>query len=184
MRTVHLPLAPGPSGESRPGHVRIRAIHPSDSCELRSFYAGLSAASRQTRFLVVSAGVSEAQSRSFCTPDHAHEKGFVAVVGDGRDGVDRIVGHLCLERDGADAAEVAIAVADAFQRRGIGRMLLAMGAAWALGAGIRRLTATMCAGNAPIHRLLVGLGLPARMSYTGAGVADITIELAADRAAA
>jgi acetyltransferase len=184
MRTVDLPLAPGPSGESGPGHVRIRAIRPSDSCELQGFYAGLSAASRQTRFLAASAGVSEAQSRSFCTPDHDHENGFVAIVGGNRVGVDRIVGHLCLERDGADAAEVAIAVADAFQRQGIGRKLLARGAAWAIDAGINRLTATMSAGNAPIHRLLVGLGLPARMSYAGAGVADITIELAADRAAA
>jgi acetyltransferase len=173
------------SSPSRPSSpVRVRAIRASDVFELQAFYAGLSATSRQTRFLAVSAGVSEAQSRSFCTPDHAHEKGFVAVVGDGPDGVDRIVGHLCLEPSAMDAAEVAIAVADAFQRQGIGRMLLASGVAWALGAGINRLTATMAAGNAPIHRLLVGLGFPARMSYAGAGVADITIDLGADRVAA
>jgi GNAT superfamily N-acetyltransferase len=166
-----------------PSPVRIRAIRAGDACELQAFYAGLSAASRQTRFLTVSMGVSDALSRSFCNARHRHQQGFVAVVGGNRVGVDRIVGHLCLEPDGADAAEVAIAVADAFQRQGIGRMLLAAGVAWALGARVSRFTATMSSGNAAIHQLLVGLGLPARMKYSGAGVAEITIDLAADTVA-
>jgi acetyltransferase len=170
------------SGRER-SPIRIRAIRASDACELQGFYAGLSAASRQTRFLTVSMGVSDALSRSFCNARHRHQQGFVAVVGGNRVGVDRIVGHLCLEPDGTDAAEVAIAVADAFQRQGIGRMLLAAGVAWAPGARVSRFTATMSSGNAAIHQLLVGLGLPARMKYSGAGVAEITIDLAADTVA-
>ena len=169
--------------QREPSPVRIRAIRANDACELQSFYAGLSAASRQTRFLTVTSGVSDAQSRSFCGTRHRHQQGFVAVVGGNRVGVDRIVGHLCLEPDGADAAEVAIAVADAFQRQGIGRVLLAAGVAWALGARVSRFTATMSTANAAIHQLLVGLGLPARMRYSGAGVAEITIDLAADTVA-
>ena len=102
---------------------------------------------------------------------------FVAVVNDGPEGQDRIVGHLCVEPDGADTAEVAIAVADEFQHRGIGRRLMAAGAAWARRERIARFTATMLASNAPIHRLLVGLGLPTRLRYVGGGVAEITIDL-------
>jgi acetyltransferase len=166
-----------------PGQVRIRTIRATDASELRLFYVGLSPESRQTRFLAVSNGLSEAQSASFCTPDHDHRAGFVAVADETRLGTERIVGHLCLEPGGADAAEVAIAVADAFQRRGIGRKLMAGGVAWAKRERITRFTATMSAGNAPIHRLLVGLGLPARMRYTGAGVAEITIDVFAQCAA-
>lgn len=97
---------------------------------------------------------------------------------------ERIVGHLCLEPNGADAAEVAIAVADEFQHHGIGRRLLMAGAAWARGEHLTRLTAAMLAGNAPIHRLLAGLGLPTRTAYAGAGVSEVTIDLVAQSVAA
>ncbi len=49
---------------------------------------------------------------------------------------------------------------------------------------IASLTATMLAGNAPIHRLLAGLGLPTQTEDVGAGVAEITIDLVAQSVAA
>ena len=155
----------------------MRAIRPTDAPELERFYAALSAESRRTRFFSITSGLSRAQSITFCTTDHDHREGFVAVV-DGRPvGRERIVGHLCLEPDGADAAEVAIAVADEFQHVGVGRRLMAAGVAWARRERIARFTATMLASNAPIHRLLAGLCLPARMRSVGSGVAEITIDL-------
>jgi GNAT superfamily N-acetyltransferase len=79
---------------------------------------------------------------------------------------------------------VAIAVADEFQHRGIGRRLMLAGIAWARGKHIARLTATMSADNGPIHRLLAGLGLPAQVRYAGAGVSDVRIDLVAQSVAA
>ena len=76
-----------------------------------------------------------------------------------------------------DTAEVAIAVADELQHRGIGRRLLVAGLAWARRERIARFTATILAGNTAIHRLLVGLGLPYRLRWVGAGVAEIEIDL-------
>ena len=108
----------------------------------------------------------------------------MAVARRSPDGDERIVGHLCLEPNGAETAEVAIAVADQFRRQGIGRRLLMAGAAWAQREHITRLTATMLAGNAPIHRLLAGLGLPTRVAYAGAGLSEVTIDLVAHSAAA
>lgn len=108
----------------------------------------------------------------------------MAVVDGGLAGQKRIVGHVCLEPDGGDAAEVAIAVADEYQRLGIGRRLMAAGAAWARSEHIARLTATMFASNAPIHRLLVGLGLPTRVRYAGGGIAEITIAVVGQSVAA
>jgi GNAT superfamily N-acetyltransferase len=167
-----------------PGRVEVRAIRRTDAAALERFYSGLSAESRQTRFFSISSGLSHAASVSFCTTHHDHREGFVAVV-DGHAGdQERIVGHLCLEPDGAAAAEVAIAVADEFQHQGIGRSLMAAGVAWARDEHIAALTATMLAGNAPIHRLLVGLGLPTRLSCVGAGLAEVTIELVAQSVAA
>jgi GNAT superfamily N-acetyltransferase len=172
------------SSESCPSSVHVRAIRPTDTAELKLFYGGLSAESRRRRFFSVSPGLSQAQSVSFCTTDHDHKEGFVAVVDDGPEMAQRIVGHLCLEPDGANASEVAIAVADEFQYRGIGRHLMAAGVAWARRTHVTRLTATMLAGNAAIHRLLVGLGLPTQVNYIGSGVAQITIDVVAERLAA
>lgn len=177
MRPIGLRTAPTTAAERDLGHIRIRAIRATDASELQRFYAGLSPESRRTRFFSVSPGLNQAQSMSFCTTDHNHQEGFVAVGRAGPARRERIVGHLCLEPEGEHAAEVAIAVADEFQHRGIGRRLLAAGAAWARREHVGRLTATMLAGNAAIHRLLMGLGLPTRVRYAGAGVAEITIDV-------
>jgi RimJ/RimL family protein N-acetyltransferase len=184
MRTTDLSSVRAALDTDSSNAIRIRAIRSTDAPELQRFYAGLSPDSRRTRFLAISAGLSKAQSISYCTTDHDHREGFVAVVHDDLDGSGRIVGHLCLEPDDADAAEVAIAVADGFQHRGIGRGLMVAGIAWARREHIARFTATMSADNAAIHRLLVGLGLPAQSRFIGAGVSEITIDLVAQSIAA
>lgn len=162
----------------------MRRIDPSDSAEIERFYAALSDESRRTRFFAVGAGLSHQQSLSFCTPDHDHREGFVAVVHGSDTGIERIIGHLCLEPAGAHVAEVAIAVADGYQHRGIGRQLMDAGVEWARFEGFTVLTATTYMGNAPIHRLLTGLGLPTHTTDAGSGTEDITIALAAPAAPA
>ena len=157
---------------------RVRAIRSTDSADLKRFYRGLSDEGRRERFLYPNAGPTQSQCTTFCTTDHDHREGFVAVVDGDRDGHERIVGHLCLESDRSGAAEVAIAVAEDFQHQGIGRRLLIEGVAWARREGIAQLTATMFAGNPAIQRLLLGAGLPARERYIGAGVTEITMDLA------
>ncbi len=49
---------------------------------------------------------------------------------------------------------------------------------------ISRLTATIFASNAPIHRLLAGLDLPTHERSVEAGVTDITIDLSGQPIAA
>jgi acetyltransferase len=177
MRTPILESLPARCADCGPRRVRVRAIRPTDAAELERFYAALSPESRRTRFFAISSALSHAQSVGFCTTDHDHREGFVAVVDRAPFGHERIVGHLCLEPDGANTAEVALAVADEFQQQGIGRRLIAAGLAWAHGEQFARFTATMYASNAPINRLLVGLGLPVQERSAGAGVAEISIDL-------
>jgi RimJ/RimL family protein N-acetyltransferase len=150
----------------------IRPIAAADAPALERFYATLSDESRMLRFLGWSAGLGAAGSRAFCTADHEHREGFVAVVGE------EIVGHLCIEPDGGGSAEVAIAVADRLQGQGIGRRLLAAGVAWARHAGLQRFTATAFAWNTRLVRLVRGLGLPARFGVGTDGTCEIRIELA------
>lgn len=164
--------------------VRIRRVSSTDREELAAFYACLSPTSRWLRFFAATRGISEAQSTRFCTPDHHHREGFVAECAGSSSGGQRIVGHLCLEPAEDGSAEVAIAVADAFQRRGIGRRLLAAGLDWARDEGIARLSATMLDGNLPIYRLLASSGVPYHCRRLGASEVVMTIELGAQRIAA
>ena len=150
---------------------------------LEVFYAGLSDESRRTRFLGWSRGIGSSQSTWFCSPDHEHREGFVAVVDGGTAG-ERIVGHVCIEPDDPSSAEVAIAVAEAYQGRGIGTALVEAAVAWARSEGIRILTATMLASNAPIQRLLTGLPLRCATTPLGCGIVEIRIDLENARAAA
>lgn len=163
--------------------IRIRRIAPADHDGLRTFYAGLSDESRRTRFLGPTNGIGDVQCSYFCCPDHAHREGFVAVFGPASR-PDRIVGHVCIEPDGPASAEVALAVADDLQGRGVGRTLVEAAVDWARRDGIQTLTATMLAGNPPIQRLLTGLGLPTTALAIGAGVIEVRIDLRVARSAA
>lgn len=157
--------------------ITIRPAMPTDAEALERFYAGLSEDSRHLRFFGCTRGISHDQSVSFCTPDHAHREGFVAVAPSGRSGDDIIVGHLCLEPVDASTVEVAIAVADQFQHRGIGRRLMNAGIAWARQVGIARLTATTLSANVPIRRLLAGLGLAVSTTAESLDTSIVSIEV-------
>jgi GNAT superfamily N-acetyltransferase len=165
----------------RPRSISIRPIGPLDRDALQQFYAELSNESRHDRFLFLSLGVSRAQARTFCMPDHEHGEGFVAIAADAVRG-ERIVGHLCLEPDGTATAEMAIAVADAYRHEGIGRRLLDAGVAWAGQERITRLTASAYATNTGIHRLVSGLARPTTVAWAGGGIIEMAIDLQVPRA--
>ena len=168
----------------RPPAVRIRPIRATDREALRTFYAALSDESRRTRFLGAACGIGETQSLYFSTPDHRHREGFVAITGPAGPN-ERIVGHVCIEPDGASCAEVAVAAAEDLRGRGVGKRLAKAAVEWARQDGYATLSATMLAGNVAIQRLLTGLGMPATTVASGAGTIEIRLELeAAGHAAA
>jgi nucleotide-binding universal stress UspA family protein/GNAT superfamily N-acetyltransferase len=173
-----------PKRETAAAGVAIRAIRPGDATALQQFYADLSDDSRRARFLGWSSGLQPWQSRTFCTTDHQHREGFVATLPGPDGGDEEIVGHLCLEPDGDESAELAIAVADRLQRRGIGRGLMAAALDWARRTGTRQLTATAACANSGIFRLLQSLGLEARTTAARSGMCDLAIALQPDLAMA
>jgi acetyltransferase len=156
--------------------VRIRPIQGDDRAALRLFYAGLSPDSRYARFHAVSAGMADASARFLCGPDHEHREGLVAEI-ESAPGDRRIIAHLCLEPVGLGQMEMAIAVADGFQRKGVGQRLLAIGIAWARRRGINELHASMLWGNNGVRRLIQGTGYPLRLSTPAAGVVEASLRI-------
>jgi acetyltransferase len=157
--------------------VEIRPIRPSDGDELQRFYADLSPESRHARFHGCSRGIGEGLAGFFCGPDHEHREGFAAVIHEPHDGSPRIVGHLCLEPTETQDLEMAVAVADAWQRQGIARELLATAIDWSRRHGAPRLRASMLTSNPGIDALLRSTGLPIARSVAGAGVIEASLEL-------
>lgn len=157
--------------------IRIRPVEPGDAAALGDFYAGLSPESRYRRLMSMGR-VGEGDARRFCGADHARREGFVAVLESAGTHRPEIVGHICLEPCEPGAVEMAVAVADRFQGRGIGRALTAASLDWAQRHGIGRLRASMLADNTGIVRLLRSLGRPITFSTPSAGVIEAIVQVA------
>jgi acetyltransferase len=157
-------------------HVQIRPIRTDDRDDLARFYAQLSAESRYARFHAVTHGIGEKAAGILCGPDHEHREGFVAEVVAADPGGYRIVGHLCLE-PGESGLEMAIAVADDWQRRGVGRSLLRSAIEWAADHGIARLEASTFSTNSAILGLVASLECSTHTSSPSAGIVIVTIDI-------
>lgn len=161
-----------------PPEMVIRRVRPADQPALRGFYAALAPETRRARFLGYVAGVSDDASRSFCTPDHMHAEGFLCLLptpgGDAG-----VVGHLCLEPAGPGRLELAVAVADAYQGRGIGRRLMEAALGWAAEHGTSEIVASAFADNSRVLRLLSSAPHGAHILPADGGLVDVVIPLAA-----
>jgi RimJ/RimL family protein N-acetyltransferase len=81
--------------------------------------------------------------------------------------------------DDPEAAEVAIVVADNWQRRGLGSLITERLAEEARERGIRRFTATMAADNTAAHRLMAKLTDQLEQRHAGGGVDELVLDIAA-----
>ena len=160
--------------------IRIRPIGPGDRDALIGFYETLSAESLALRFHGASIGMVDRAAVFFCRADHERREGLVAILDEpGVRGAvgPTIVGHLSLEPSGAHEVEVAVAVADAWQRHGIGRGLLLAALSWAERHGIERLRVSMLSANVAMLGLIRSSGRVVAVSMPGAGIVDATIDL-------
>jgi acetyltransferase len=170
--TEDLTMTPSPSSVS----FRVRPIAPTDRDVLAEFYRELSNDSREARFLGAAPGIGDPTARFFCRVDHEHREGMVAEVV-GADGSRIIVGHLCLEPIGPGKAEMAIAVADAWQHHGLGRALLGRAIGWANLHEIAQLSASMRCSNVAVLGLIRSMGLPVTLEVGAGGVVDARIDM-------
>jgi acetyltransferase len=130
------------------GEVVVRPIGPADVGMVQSFVVGLSATSRYYRFL---APVQELSPRMLDLLTRTDPPHLVALIGiaqaEGRQSL--VAEARYVLNDDAGGADIAIVVADAWQRRGVGTAILAMLERIAMAAGIVRLMGESLATNDP-----------------------------------
>jgi RimJ/RimL family protein N-acetyltransferase len=127
--------------------VRVRAVRRDDEAAMTAFLSGLSERSRALRFFSAATDMRGQARRAVSVDDGGGAHGLVALRGTG----DEIVGHAGYVRDEAASAEVAFAIADAYQGRGLATALLAHLAAAAHTRGIAAFTAVVLPEN---HRMI------------------------------
>src|SRR5690349_7901191 len=156
--------------------VAVRPIRASDEADLARFFSHLSLESRVFRFFAAVAN-ADASVKRMVDVDYATRYGIVAVSG-----VDQeIIGHAMYVAIGPTTAELALAVADQYQGRGLGTILLGQLAEAAADAGIQVLEAVVRPEN---HRMLDVLresGFPVHSrSEPGEVHAELPTRLSAD----
>ena len=166
--TVYALLADGTT-------VEIRAARRGDFDAVRDMHSKMSRDNFYLRFFNMSPMAAEQEARRVCrepSPDHA---ALLAVL-DGE-----VVGCGSYERagTGSTSAEVALAVADDVQHRGIGTLLLEHLISLARGRGIRAFIAETMAENALMLQVIADAGLPTHRALAD-GVYDFTFPLPAD----
>lgn len=131
--------------------IVIRPIRPQDDAIERSFIGGLSSDSRYNRLLGARKLTAE-EIRHLTRIDYDREMAFIAVTADAAQEILLGVARYVKDADGS-GAEFAIVVADAWQRQGIGSLLLGALLRRAQSAGIARLHGITLAGNQAMQKL-------------------------------
>ncbi len=144
--------------------VHVRPIRPDDEEHFLIFLRGLSEDSRALRFFAVpSDAVLTDQAHRAAAVDYIRRFGLVAVAGT----EERIVGHASYDTLGEDHAEVAFAVADEYQGRGLGTILLGHLAEIAVTRGIHVFEALVLPQNHKMVQVFRESGFPVDVNFTG-----------------
>lgn len=130
--------------------IDIRPLRNGDTAAVAALHARLGDESRRRRFGGAKPLLTECELAELARVDATHHVLVAYVTDDARP-----AGLARLVRDGA-TAEVAFAVADEHQGRGIGRVLCTELQALARAAGIRELRAVVCGANPPAVALMRG----------------------------
>jgi GNAT superfamily N-acetyltransferase len=156
--------------------IYVRSIRPEDKALLVGGLARMSPASREKRFLSAKPRFTLNELRYLTEVDGIDHVAYVALRGDApRELV--AVGRLVRTGKNPAAAEIAVAVGDCWQRRGVGTLLGDLLATAARDRDIRWLTATMAADNEAAHRLFNHVSTQLRQERDG-GVDEVWADLA------
>jgi GNAT superfamily N-acetyltransferase len=159
--------------------LRVRPIVAADREPLADAFDRLSDRSRRQRFLAPKPRLSARELDYLTEVDHVSHEALVAI--DESTGEIVAVGRYATGSGGGAAADMALAVVDAWQRRGVGHALAVRLVERARANGITRLTGTALAENLRVRTLLDRLGF--RVRSVSAGVVEVELEVAPARPA-
>lgn len=153
---------------SRSGdRVLVRPVHPQDAELARSFVRGLSPRSRYNRFHQALTDLTPDMARWATHVDYHRHFALIAEVF--RDGGEVEVGVArYVLPEGAEAAEIALVVADDWQRQGVGERLLRGLIHAAAQRGVQWLEGEVLKDNAPMLALAQRVGFQVRAPRRGA----------------
>ncbi|MEA2332678.1 MAG: hypothetical protein QOH58_2816 [Thermoleophilaceae bacterium] len=134
----------------------VRPIRPEDREDLADGVRQLSPESRYRRFFTPTSELSASQLRYLTDVDHHDHEALVAVEPDSGRGIG--VARFVRSQSDPELAEVAVAVADSWQGRGVASALLHRLTERARQEGIRRFGAEILAENRPMLDLIDDLG--------------------------
>jgi GNAT superfamily N-acetyltransferase len=163
--------------------VHVRPIVPEDEPLLHEAVAAMSERTVYFRFFSPLKRLSDAMAHRLAVVDYNNRFALVATthkgVGGSGDVRERIVGVARYDRAaGTDIAEVAVAVIDEFQRRGLGAVLLGILAHVASDHGITGFSLIVLPENRQMLGLLRKMGWIHQARLTG-GVYEISFDLPA-----
>ena len=155
--------------------VVIRAVQPQDARLLAEGFARMSPESRQLRFLTGKPSLTPAEVHYFTEVDHHNHEALGAVDPGDRLGlgVARFVRHA----EDPEAAEVAVTVTDAWQRRGLATALLSRLADRARQEGIHHFTALTADDNEAVDAMLHHGVTGVRVKHREPGTVEYEITL-------
>jgi RimJ/RimL family protein N-acetyltransferase len=154
------------------GHARVRPIRPEDADAHRAFFGHQSHASRHSRFFGTKVAISAAEVTHFTTVDYHDRMAFVAFLGEEMIAVGRY------ERlENGNEAEVAFAVADDQQRRGLATLVLKYLASYARDHGITRFSADTLSENRPMLEVFRAAGFRRVGQSTEFGVVHLACDV-------
>ncbi len=160
--------------------IATRQVAPSDSGLIADLLAGLSAQSLFLRYCMpMPRMASEMVAREAARLGQAHSTRQLTVVALACvGGVEQVIAVAELARDASSpaVAEIALVVADAYQREGIGSALCAYLVAAARRQGLAALRAMALAENAAVRRMVARSGAP-YTAETRQGMTTIQIDL-------
>ncbi|MCX5745130.1 MAG: GNAT family N-acetyltransferase [Proteobacteria bacterium] len=161
--------------------VRLRLVTPDDKELLRRGFDGLSERSRYARFLSPKGALTPDELRYLTEVDHEDHFALGAVrepAGDHPSDLPVGLGIARFIRSPADptTAEAAIAVADAAQGQGLGRLLFVRLVAAATERGVERFHCDVLCSNESMHQLIAGVS-PDHVTKIHDGVMSIDLPL-------
>ena len=136
-------------------HLRIRPIRPDDAQLLVTFHSRLSTDSVYRRYFSMHPELSDAEVVHLTTVDYFDRLAFIV-----QDGTHLVAVGRYDRIPGTTEAEVAFVVADEYQRRGIGLLLLEHLAEEAWRLGITTFVAETQAGNMDMMGVFENAGFP------------------------
>ena len=157
--------------------VTLRPIRPEDAEIEQAFVKSLSAETRYFRFMDTLRELTPQMLVRFTQIDYDREMAFVATVREGGREAEIGVARYVTNPDG-ESCEFAVVIADGWQRRGLGRRMMAQLIAVARARGLRTMVGHVLAENRGMLTLCQKLGFGVGDSAEGPVVKRVTLALA------